>query len=308
MRQNIFAIAAFTVLLPLGVAYAQPMVQSQEGIALENQILQLQQQVQQMQSGGGGGGSGGSALGGSSAPPPVVQGIGTPPDASVVTNLLTQVNQLQSQVQDLNGKVDTLQNQLNTQNASMQKEIDDLKFQMANGSTPPVPGAAPGAAPGATPGAAMPQNAPQSLNAPATDVPSPAAAPAAAVAPKVALRDAQAALAKHNYAVAEQNARSILATAKSSPEGYQAQDILAQSLYGQGKNQDAAIAFDDAYNRAHTGPNAPGALLGLANSLTAIHQASAACDTLASLNSQFPDPPKGMAPAIAAASHRAHCN
>ncbi len=299
MRQNIFAIAAFTVLLPLGAAYGQPMVQSQEGIALENQILQLQQQVQQMQSGGGS--SGGSALGGSSAPAPVAQSSGAPPDASVVTNLLTQVSQLQSQVQELRGKVDTLQNQMNTQNASMQKEIDDLKFQMANGSA--------AAAPGAASGAVTPQNAPQSLNAPASDAPAPVTAPAAvAVAPKVALRNAQAALAKHNYAVAEQNARGILATAKNSPEGYQAQYILAQSLYGEGKSQDAAIAFDDAYNRAHTGPNAPGALLGLANSLTAIHQASAACDTLASLNSQFPDPPKGMAPAIAAASHRARCN
>jgi TolA-binding protein len=295
MRQISLAIAAFAVLLPLGVAHSQPMVQSQEGIALENQILQLQQQIQQMQSGGGGGGS---SLGGSSAPAPMAPSSGAPPDSSVVTNLLTQVNQLQNQVQELSGKVDTLQNQVSTQNATMQKEIDDLKFQMTNGSAPPVPGAP--AAPGG----------PQAMNAPASDTPTappppPAAAP---VSPKLALRDAEAALAKHNYAQAEQNARSILATAKTSPEGYQAQYILAQSLYGEGKNQDAAIAFDDAYNRAHSGSNAPGALLGLANSLTAIHQASAACDTLASLNSQFPDPPKGMAPAIVAASRRAHCN
>lgn len=296
MRQISFVIAAFAVLLPFSVAYSQPMVQSQEGIALENQILQLQQQIQQIQSGGGGNG-GGSSLGGASVPPPP-SGNAPAPDSSIVTSLLNQVNQLQNQVQELSGKVDTLQNQVSTQNATMQKEIDDLKFQMTNGSAPPAPGAP--AAPGG----------PQAMNAPASDTPTappppPAAAP---VSPKLALRDAEAALAKHNYAQAEQNARSILATAKTSPEGYQAQYILAQSLYGEGKNQDAAIAFDDAYNRAHSGSNAPGALLGLANSLTAIHQASAACDTLASLNSQFPDPPKGMALAIAAASRRAHCN
>jgi TolA-binding protein len=54
--------------------------------------------------------------------------------------------------------------------------------------------------------------------------------------------------------------------------------------------------------------NAPSSLLGLANSLTSIHQEAAACDTLASLNSQFPTPPAGMAGSITAASHRAHCS
>ena len=52
MRPNLFAVAAFAVLLPFA-AHAQPIVQSQEGIALENQILQLQQQVQQLQTNAG---------------------------------------------------------------------------------------------------------------------------------------------------------------------------------------------------------------------------------------------------------------
>lgn len=278
-------------LAPLA-AHAQPMIQSQEGIALENQILQLQQQLQQVQAGGGG--NGGSSLGGGAAPLPPQQSGGAAPDASAVTNLLTQVNQLQAQVQDLSGRVDTLQNQVNTQNAAMEKEIGDLKFQMSNG-------AAPGATPGAAPGAA---GAPPVLAPPAQ-----AAAPApAAASPKAALHNAETAIAKHDYTAAESNARAVLATSKTSPEGYKAQYILGQALYGEGKPQDAAIAYDDAYNRSRTGTYAPGSLLGLANSLTAIHQASAACDTLASLNSQFPTPPSGMGPAIEAASRRAHCS
>ena len=84
--------------------------------------------------------------------------------------------------------------------------------------------------------------------------------------------------------------RNVLATSKSSPEGYQAQFLLGQALAGQGRPQDAAIAYDDAYNRSRTGSNAPASLLGLANSLTAIHQSAAACDTLASLNRPVPDP------------------
>lgn len=268
-------------------ASAQPMIQSQEGIALENQILQLQQQLQQVQAGGGG--NGGSSLGGGSAPLPPQQSSGAPPDASAMTNLLTQVNQLQSQVQDLSGRVDTLQNQVNTQNAAMEKEIGDLKFQMTKGASPGAAGGTPGT-PSAPPVLAPPPQA---------------AAPAS---PKAALHNAETALAKHDYTAAESNARAVLAASKTSPEGYKAQYILGQALYGEGKPQDAAIAYDDAYNRSRTGTYAPGSLLGLANSLTAIHQASAACDTLASLNSQFPTPPNGMGPAIEAASRRAHCS
>jgi len=300
MLQKSPLFVAVLTLWPLA-AFAQPMIQSQEGIALENQILQLQQQVQQMQGSGGGGG--GSSLGGNSPPPPEQNG-GAAPDASIVTNLLNQVNQLQSQVQDLSGRVDTLQNQVNTQNAAMEKEIGDLKFQMGNGGNPAAPGQ-PGV-PG-TPG-----TAPSEPGAPPNLAPPPPAGTsdpqANAADPKVALRNAETAMAKHDYPAAERNARAVLAAGKSSPESYHAQYLLAEALYSENKPQDAAIAYDDAYNRARTGPYAPGSLLGLANSLSAIHQDSAACDTLTSLNSQFPTPPKGMAPAIAAASHRAHCS
>jgi TolA-binding protein len=299
MRQNLIAFALFYSLLPFATAQAQPMIQSQEGIALENQILALQNQLQQIQAGGG---NGGSSLGGGSAAPAPAGGTSVPP--SIVTSLLSQVSQLQAQVQQLNGQVDELQNQVNTQHDATEKEIGDLKFQMTGGA-PATPGA-PGAP--ATPGA------PQALGGTLGTLPAAAAAtaPAASTAPpaspKAALAAGRAALAKHDYASAEANARSILATAKTSPEGYQAQFLLAQALAGEGKPQDAAIAYDDAYNRSRTGSNAPASLLGLANSLTDINQASAACDTLASLNSQFPTPPAGLAPQISAASRRAHCS
>jgi TolA-binding protein len=299
MRQHVFGIALFAALLPFGAA-AQPLIQSQEGIALENQILQLQQQVQQLQAGG----SGGSALGNSQPAPAPSDGSGGAP-SSIVANLLTQVQQLQSQVQQLNGEVDTLQNQVNTQHDQTEKEIGDLNFKVTGGASPG--GASPGgAAPGtpATPGA---PGAP--LNATAPALPPPVTPPPiASTSPKAALHAAQEAIVRGNYAAAETNARAVLATAKSSSEGYQAQYILAQSLYGEGRPQEAAIAFDDAYNRNKDGDYAPGALLGLANSLSAIHQDAAACDTLASLNSQFPSPPKGLQSGIDAASRRAHCS
>jgi len=293
--------AALTILLLPAAAWAQPMVQSQEGIALENQILQLQAQVQQLQAGGSGG-NGGSSLGSSSPAPSGDNTTGTGVPSSVVTNLLTEVQQLQTQIQNLNGRVDTLQNQVNTQNAQIEKDISDLKFQMGNGSTPGATPGTPGA-PGA-PGQQATNGGPAPLLVP-TPPPKPATQ---AASPRLALHQAQEAILHRDYPAAEQAARGILATAKATPAGYQAQYILAQSLYGEGKPEDSAIAFDDTYNRDREGAYAPGALLGLANSLAAIHQESAACDTLASLNSQFPTPPKGMGPEIEAASRRAHCS
>jgi TolA-binding protein len=305
MRQNSFLIAAFAVMLPVTVA-AQPLVQSQEGIALENQILQLQNQVQQLQS------SGGSALGGSAqpaAPAPDATSSGTAPSSDILGNLLNQVSQLQAQVQQLNGRVDTLQNEVDTQHAAAEKEIGDLNFKISGGTggAPSPAGApqAPGAPESLTNTTLGTTSAGQPPMPPSPPAPLASSTPAS---PRAALEAAEAALAHHQFADAESNARIVLAAGKSSPEGYKAQYILAEALYGEGKPQDAAIAYDDAYNSNRSGTYAPGSLLGLANSLTDIQQQSAACDTLSSLNSQFPSPPAGMAPRILAAEARAKCN
>jgi TolA-binding protein len=297
MRQHIFAIAGFIILLPLAAA-AQPLIQSQEGIALQNQILQLQSQVQQLQASGNAANASGSSLGGSAAPAPSDNATpsGAAPSSDIVSSLLNQVSQLQAQVQQLSGRIDTLQNQVDTQHAATEKEIGDLNFKVSGAAAPGAP-ISPGAAP-PPPG----PGAPQSLTAGTLG-----GGPSTA-SPAIAIRAAQAALVAHNYATAETNARAVLAKAKTSPEGYKAQYILAESLYGENRPQDAAIAFDDAYNRDRTGTNAPGALLGLANSLTDIQQTTDACETLSSLDSQFPTPPAGMGPRIQAAKHRANCN
>lgn len=319
MRRNSFSVLTFIALLPFGAA-AQPLIQSQEGIALENQILQLQNQMQQLQNQvqqlQASSGSGGSALGSNSQPPSGPPSSGTATSSDIVGNLLNQVSQLQAQVQQLNGRVDTLQNEVDTQHAATEKEIGDLNFKLSNGVASGV----------GTPEATTPQNAsiPQNLTnetlggmpagqtavsrAPATPPLPPAAQATALTSPKTAIAAAQASLDRHDYAAAESDARAVLATAKSTPDGYKAQFILAEALYGEDKPQDAAIAYDDAYNRSRSGTYAPASLLGLANSLTDIQQQSAACDTLASLNSQFPTPPPGMGPRIQAAEKRAKCN
>ncbi len=285
---------AATLLMPLG-ASAQPLIQSQEGIALQNEILQLQQQVQQLQ--GQGGGNGGSSLGGGSAPSSSGGGAGSNP---LVASLLTQVQQLQQQVQTLNGQVSNLQHQVDTQHDQTEKEIGDLKFQMGNGGA-----AAPGTAPtaGTPPQAA---NAPQGL-APAVPSAPPPAAMAAPGDPKAALKAALDAYGKHDYASARTLAQGIVTNDKAAPEAYRAQYLVAQSYAAQGDSQNAAVAFYGTYNMNKNGTYAPRALLGLASSLSAIHQNQEACETISSLNSQFTNLSAGMQSDVAAVSKRANC-
>lgn len=295
MRPHFFTLAAFVALLPFA-AHAQPIVQSQEGIALENQILQLQQQVQQLQNNGGG--NGGSALGGQAVQPP--SSGEAPPDGGMVASLLNQVSQLQMQVQKLSGDVDTLQNQLNTQHAETEQEIGDLKFQATNGQSgqtqagqAPAPGAAP-AEEATTQEPPPPNNPPPRPTAPAS--------------PRALLHTAQQDYDQHDFAGAEAASHAILAHAASSPEAYHAQFLLAQSLAAQGRPQEAAIAYDNTYNLNRAGSEAPASLLGLARALAVIHQNEAACQTLASLTSQFPTLPNNMASRVDAVRHLARCS
>ncbi len=94
---------------------------------------------------------------------------------------------------------------------------------------------------------------------------------------------------------------------RASPRAYDAQYLLAQSLAGQHQWSRAAIAYDDTYNRTPKGGHAQEALLGLANSLTAINEKRAACDTLTKLHTEFPRPRTELRDQISAASQRAGC-
>jgi TolA-binding protein len=308
MRQNFFVVAAFAALLPFA-AHAQPIVQSQEGIALENQILQLQQQVQQLQQSQPSQ-NGGSVLGGPETPPPSTSGAA--PEGGLVASLLNQVTQLQMQVQSLHGEVDTLQNQVSTQHAQTEQEIGDLKFQMTNGqggqgqagqAAAPGPAGQVGQAParGAAPAQAATMQAPRAAN-------NPPPRPVAPASPRVLMRTAQHDYDQHDFAGAEAASRAILAHAAASPEAYRAQFLLAQSLAAQGRSQEAAIAYGKTYNLNRAGAEAPASLLGLARTLAVIHQNDAACQTLASLTSQFPTLPQGMDSRVNAVRHLARCS
>jgi TolA-binding protein len=280
------ALCAF--LLP-GFAEAQDeTVTSREGIALQNQILSLQNQMQQfqaqlqqVQANGGGGGN-------ASAAPSDAGGSGT-----LVTQLLQRVSTLEDEVRTLTGNLQQLQNQVDTQNAQVNKQLGDITFQMQNGA-----GGASGAAAAAGAGA----------GAAAAGAAPPAAAPAVvAPTPEELMQRGVLALHEGHYQESEGVAREILAKHRSSPRAYDAQYLLAQSLQGEQRYQEAALAFDDAYNMNHKGSRAPNALLGLAMTLGSINQKAAACDTLRTLHAQFPAPPHYLVGPITAEHHRLGC-
>lgn len=279
---------------------AAAQMETREGIALQNQILELQHEVQaleQQRSAGGGYGGGYAAP----APYPSDNG-GSPATRDIVTRLLSRVDALEATVRDLRGQVEELSNQQQQTSAQLGKRIDDLQFQMQN----PAPGTS---APPPRP-AAPPPPRPAAIAAP-TSPPAPAApAVSAEVArrtPELALQNGDAALNRRDYAVAEQDAREVLAN-RTSPRAYDAQFLLAQALLGQHQYSQAAIAFDDAYNRSRKGSHAADSLLGLSDALIGISEKRAACDTLTKLRTEFPHPRADLRDRIAQNSRRAGCH
>jgi TolA-binding protein len=120
------------------------------------------------------------------------------------------------------------------------------------------------------------------------------------------LQEGHAALARRDYAAAEKSAREVMGN-RTSPRAYDGQLLLAESLTGQKQYAQAAIAFDDAYNRSHKGRHAQDALVGLAGALTAINEKKAACDTLGRLRTEFPQVRADLKDTITKTNQRAGC-
>jgi TolA-binding protein len=283
-------VASFLLTAPTVPAHAQ--VDSREGIALQNQIYQLRQELRSVQEQAARGG--GSAIRPPAYAPPAQQQYG---GNELVTQLLTRVDSLEDQVRQLRGRIDETQNQLQRQNDNLGKRIDDLAFQLN-----PQGGQSGFAPPGATPPAST-------LRAPAAVPPAPPPRPASPPGPRtpeIALQDGNAALARRDYPAAEAAAREVLAN-RTSPRAYDAQFLLAQALSGERQYPQAAVAYDDVYNRSRTGSHAQDARLGLASSLTAINEKKAACDVLSRMRTEFPQPRPDISAGMSATSQKAGC-
>ena len=293
MRSAVVSVVVSTILLAASMTPVCAQIDSREGIALQNQIYQLRQELKsaedQMARGGGSG---------SRAPAyaPSQQSGGN----DLLAQLLVRVDSLEEQVRQLRGRIDETQNRLQRQNDDLGKRIDDLAFQITpQGGQPrgPQPTAAQPAYPSQGPANAqlIPPSAarPPSSSGPRT--------------PEIALQDGNSALARRDYPNAEAAAREVLAN-RTSPRAYDARLLLAQALYGERQYAQAAIAFDDAYNSSRKGSHAQDALLGLAGSLSAINEKKAACDTLTRLHTSFPQPRADISTGAAATAQKTGCH
>lgn len=274
-----------------GPALAQ--MDSREGIALQNQILQLRQELEQMRRGqpvappvatgrGGGGGGGGELVG----------------------QLLDRVSSLEEEVRRLRGRNDVLENQNRRLAADLEKLQGDTNFRFdqlegRGGSRPATPAAPPapppvaGTAPGRAGGGAAPP-------------PGTAATPTGPRTPERAIADGRAALERRDFAAAEAAAREALGN-RAGGQRANAQLLLGDALMGRRDFNNAALAFGEAYNAARTGPRAPEALIGFATALNAAGSRRDACGALDELRSNFPNLSGANAERAAAARRAANC-
>jgi TolA-binding protein len=271
-------------------------MESREAIALQNQILELRHDLDQLR-----------AQGGVAAAPSETY---TPPPASgamsgdIATQLLDRVSRLEDEVRELRGRIDEVNNARQRSADDLTKQLGDLEFRLNNGG---AGGAV--TAPPERPGTTLnpPTGNLGTYRAPAAPAPVPGAPPVPRRTPELALQAGDAALARRDYPAAEAAAREVLASGRG-PRTTDAQYLLAQSLAGQRNYQAAAVAYDDAYNRSVRGSRAPDSLLGVANSLTALGDKKAACQTLDKLHAEFPSPRPELRESVVAARSRAGCH
>ncbi|ACI50992.1 conserved hypothetical protein [Gluconacetobacter diazotrophicus PA1 5] len=270
--------AALTILSPLPVR-AQDGMTSREGIALQNQIMDLRQQLSQLQSAPGAGGGMLPPAGPDSVP----QNVMPPANGDLTAQLLNRVMTLEQQVRDMRGQLDQLTNQVQQQNAALSKQIEDMNFAAQNGHPAPA-----GAPPAAAPAAPAPE-------APARQT------------PEALLQQGNAALLHGDYAAAQAAAQKVLAGPRG-PRQVDAQFLLAQSLAGQKQYRQSAVAYYDTYNRAPHSGRAPDALLGVTATLLALGDKASACQALAKLKAEFPTPAPRVRSAQAIYRTRAGCH
>jgi TolA-binding protein len=134
---GVLAVLGAPALAPSALA----QVESREGIALQNQILELRRDIESLRAGGGG----------SRLPPPVVSGGGGGGGASADTVARTQA--LEEQLRAMRGQLDEAQNSNRQLRAELEKLRGDLEFRL---DALEKPGAARAPAAAAAAGAATP--------------------------------------------------------------------------------------------------------------------------------------------------------
>jgi tol-pal system protein YbgF len=110
-----------------------------------------------------------------------------------------------------------------------------------------------------------------------------------------------------DYDLAEQSFRAWLQTFGDHELALDARFWLAESLYQQGENREAANRFLEVYKSAPDGRKAPDALMKLGLTLAALGERDAACATFAEMQNKFPDASSILSDRVAREAKKAGC-
>ncbi len=267
-------------------------VDSREGIALQNQILELRRDIDALRAGG------------ARAPTPSSpSGRSGGASGDVVAGLVERVQALEEQVRSLRGRIDEIDNRTTQMRADVDKQRTDLEFRLDQ-----LEGRGGQARPPATPPAQQQGSNLQRPNTPPTPPATPPANQARPQGPDATFTAAQAALRANQYGDSERLFRDFArqnANDRRAPEAYWG---VGQSLLQRREWAQAALAFDESYRRFPRGGFAQESLLGLGNSLAGLGDKTAACEAYGRLASEFSNGMKpGIATSLGAARQRANC-
>ncbi|HWT10336.1 MAG TPA: hypothetical protein VN329_14315 [Roseomonas sp.] len=285
MAHRLPLLPALLVLPLLAPVPAAAQMDSREGIALQNQILELRRDLDAIRRGGG--------VAAAPAPAPSRGGAAMPQE--LAQQLLARVGELEEQVRRMRGQLDVAENANRRLSEDVEKLRGDMDFrlqQLEGGGRPAAPRPLQGPAAAQAP-------APHQAPAPPPQQPGPRTA-------ERAIAEGQAALGRQDYAAAEAAAREVL-QGRPGPRAQDANLLLGEALLGRRQFQNAALAFNDAYNVNRRSSRAPEALLGLANSFQGFGARREACDTLDQLRSDFTQLPNALAQRVADSRRRAQC-
>jgi len=295
-RMRCVVLAAVAVLMA-GPAFAQ--IESREGIALENEILELRQELQQLQQ-----------LQNQAAPqpqppqegqyaPPPQQEGGPPPSGDIVAQLLVRVSALEEQMRALQGKVEELSNTEQHDHDDLAKQIGDLAFKLNPNGAPPAAGQASPDNPDNT------QSVPSDMSLTPTPTPT-APPPTPHRTAEQSLRLGNAALARRDYDSAAAAAQEVLAQGRG-PRATDAQFLLARANAGKHNYKEAAAAYYAVYKAAPKSPRAAESLVGVGNAFLGMGDKPHACETLVKFKAEFPHADAGLRSAAASVRKRAGC-
>jgi TolA-binding protein len=302
MRRVFVAAGLALLVAPALPPRACAQVDSREGIALQNQILELRQEMQQLQQ------LQTQATGQPAPMAPPVQDNGAPPEQGaggndVVASLVVRVSALEEQMRTLQGRISELANTEQHDHDDLAKQIGDLAFKLGQGAPPAGGAPAPSGDAGSLappPGGGMDLGAQAPLSRPAPPV------LVTHRTAELALKQGNAALARRDYATAEAAAREVLAVGHG-PHGADGQYLLARSQLGQHQYKAAAASYYAVYKASPKSPRGAEGLIGVANALQGLNDNTDACQAVAKFNAEFPKADANLRGAAAGIRRRAGC-